>query len=96
MPTKIDLADIPIIDHHAHALIKTNPDKGVQPWDVKGHKVVYLDRSGEQDVEPSCVLALPYNGGGLGIIIIDSSGKFGSVCDQGRKVAEVLIDRETA
>jgi hypothetical protein len=65
-------------------------------WDVKGHKVMYLDRSGEQDVEPSCVLALPYNGGGLGIIIIDSSGKFGSVCDQGRKVAEVLIDRETA
>ena len=65
-------------------------------WDVKGHKVVYLDRSDEQDVDPSCVLALPYNGGGLGIIIIDPSGKFGSVCDQGRKVAEVLIDRETA
>ncbi|GAB2818584.1 DUF3558 family protein [Lentzea nigeriaca] len=65
-------------------------------WDVKGHKVTYLDRSGEQDVEPSCVLVVPYNGGGLGIIIIDSSGKFGTVCDQGRKVAEVLIDRENS
>ncbi|WP_439661306.1 DUF3558 family protein [Lentzea sp. HUAS TT2] len=65
-------------------------------WDVKDHKIAYLDRSGEQDVEPSCVLALPYNGGGLGIIVIDSSGKFGDVCAQGRKVAEVMIDRETA
>ncbi len=65
-------------------------------WDVKGHKVTYLDRSDDPDVEPSCVLVLPYEGGGLGIIIIDSSGKFGTVCDQGRKVAEVLIDRETA
>jgi hypothetical protein len=65
-------------------------------WDVKGHKVTYLDRSNEPDVEPSCVLVVPYAGGGLGIIIIDSSGKFGAVCDQGRKVAEVLIDRETS
>ncbi|MFI6096869.1 DUF3558 family protein [Lentzea sp. NPDC051213] len=65
-------------------------------WDVKGRKVTYLDRSDEPDVEPSCVLVVPYDGGGLGIIIIDSSGKFGTVCDQGRKVAEVLIDRETA
>jgi len=63
-------------------------------WDVKGHKVKYLDRSNEPDVEPSCVLVVPYDGGGLGIIIIDSSGKFGTVCDQGRKVAEVMIDRE--
>ncbi|MGW4208482.1 DUF3558 family protein [Lentzea sp. NPDC004789] len=63
-------------------------------WDVKGHKVTYLDRSNEPDVEPSCVLVVPYDGGGLGIIIIDSSGKFGTVCDQGRKVAEVMIDRE--
>ncbi|GAA3668310.1 hypothetical protein GCM10022267_63580 [Lentzea roselyniae] len=65
-------------------------------WDVKGRKVTYLDRSGEQDVEPSCVLVVPYEGGGLGIIIIDSSDKFGAVCDQGRKVAEVLIDRENS
>ncbi|WP_285646471.1 DUF3558 family protein [Lentzea sp. NBRC 102530] len=65
-------------------------------WDVKDHKVSYLDRTGEEDVEPSCVVALPYNGGGLGIIVIDSTGKFGSVCDQGRKIAEVMIDRETA
>jgi hypothetical protein len=63
-------------------------------WDVKGHKVSYLDRSNEPDVEPSCVLVVPYDGGGLGIIIIDSSGKFGTVCDQGRKVAEIMIDRE--
>ncbi|RAS60749.1 hypothetical protein C8D87_111168 [Lentzea atacamensis] len=65
-------------------------------WDVKGRKLTYLDRSGEQDVEPSCVLVVPYEGGGLGIIIIDSSGRFGAVCDQGRKVAEVLIDRENS
>jgi hypothetical protein len=63
-------------------------------WDVKSHKVSYLDRSDEEGIEPSCVLVVPYDGGGLGIIIIDSSGKFGTVCDQGRKVAEVLIDRE--
>ncbi|MGI5505084.1 DUF3558 family protein [Lentzea sp. CA-135723] len=65
-------------------------------WDINSHKVSYLDRTGEQDVEPSCVVALPYNGGGLGIIVIDSTGKFGSVCDQGRKIAEVMIERETA
>ncbi|NKE64125.1 DUF3558 domain-containing protein [Lentzea sp. PSKA42] len=65
-------------------------------WDVKGRKVTYLDRSDEPEVEPSCVLVLPYEGGGLGIIVIDSSGKFGTVCDQGRKIAEVMIDRETA
>ncbi|MGW6934762.1 DUF3558 family protein [Lentzea sp. NPDC054927] len=65
-------------------------------WDVKGHKVSYLDRSSEEGVEPSCVLVVPYDGGGLGIIIIDSSGKFGTVCDQGRKIAEVMIDRETS
>ncbi|MFD5827292.1 DUF3558 family protein [Lentzea sp. NPDC060358] len=65
-------------------------------WDVKGHKVSYLDRSDEADVDPSCVLVVPYEGGGLGIIVIDPSGKFGTVCDQGRKVAEVLIDRETS
>jgi uncharacterized protein DUF3558 len=65
-------------------------------WDVKGRKVTYLDRSDEPDIEPSCVLVVPYDGGGLGIIIIDSSGKFGTVCDQGRKVAEVLIDRENS
>jgi hypothetical protein len=65
-------------------------------WDVKSHKVSYLDRSGEEGVEPTCVLVVPYEGGGLGIIVIDSSGKFGSVCDQGRKVAEVMIDRETS
>jgi hypothetical protein len=65
-------------------------------WDIKSHKVSYLDRSSEEGVEPTCVLVVPYDGGGLGIIVIDSSGKFGSVCDQGRKVAEVLIDRETS
>ncbi|WP_143466775.1 DUF3558 domain-containing protein [Lentzea kentuckyensis] len=65
-------------------------------WDVKGHKVSYLDRSSEEGIEPTCVLVVPYDGGGLGIIVIDSSGKFGTVCDQGRKVAEVLIDRETS
>lgn len=71
-------------------------DRTTGDWDVKDRKVTYLDRSDDPEVEPSCVLAVPYDGGGLGIIVIDSSGKFGGVCEQGRKVAEVLIDRETS
>ncbi len=41
MPTKIDLADIPIIDHHAHALIKTNPPQTLAQYQV------YFSESGD-------------------------------------------------
>ena len=63
-------------------------------YDVKGKKVTYLDRADDPEVQPTCVLVVPYGGGGLGIIVIDSTGKFGTVCEQGRKVAEVLLERE--
>ncbi|MCR3753498.1 DUF3558 domain-containing protein [Lentzea californiensis] len=93
--TKIDGVEVGVsLRYRDSKQIKIERTTG--EWDVKDHKIAYLDRSGEQDVEPSCVLALPYNGGGLGIIVIDSSGKFGDVCEQGRKIAEVMIDRETA
>jgi hypothetical protein len=93
--TKIDGVEVGVsLRYRAGKAITIERTTG--DWDVKGHKVTYLDRSNEQEVEPSCVLALPYEGGGLGIIIIDSTGKFGTVCDQGRKVAEVMIERENA
>ncbi len=63
-------------------------------YEVKGKKVTYLDRADDPEVQPTCVLVVPYGGGGLGIIVIDSTGKFGTVCEQGRKVAEVLLERE--
>lgn len=63
-------------------------------FQVKGKKVSYLDRTDDEGVQPTCVLVVPYNGGGLGIIVIDSTGKFGTVCEQGRKVAEVMLERE--
>ncbi|KOV78871.1 DUF3558 family protein [Nocardia sp. NRRL S-836] len=62
-------------------------------YDVNGKKVTYLDRSDDPEVQPSCVLAAPYDGGGLGIIVIDPTGKFGGVCEQGRKVAEIMLSR---
>jgi len=63
-------------------------------YDVSGRKVTYLDRTSDTDVQPSCVLVLDYAGGGLGIIVIDGSDKFGSICDQGKHLAEVLITKE--
>ena len=41
MPTKIDLADVPIIDHHCHALNKTNPPQTVAQYQV------YFSESGD-------------------------------------------------
>jgi hypothetical protein len=64
-------------------------------YEVKGKKVTYLDRSDDPEVQASCVLVAPYAGGGLGIIVIDSTGKFGTVCEQGKKIAEKLIERES-
>jgi hypothetical protein len=63
-------------------------------YDLNGRKVTYLDRSSDADVQPSCVLVLDYAGGGLGIIVIDGSDKFGGICDQGKHLAEVLIAKE--
>ncbi|MGZ3142760.1 DUF3558 family protein [Lentzea chajnantorensis] len=62
-------------------------------YEVGGTKVPYLDRSDDPEVQPTCVLVAPYDGGGLGIIVIDSTGKFGGVCDQGRKIAEIMLSR---
>jgi hypothetical protein len=45
MPTKIDLADIPIIDHHAHALNKTNPPQTLAQYQV------YFSESGDSLVK---------------------------------------------
>jgi len=63
-------------------------------YDLNGRKVTYLDRTSDTEVQPSCVLVLDYAGGGLGIIVIDGSNKFGAICDQGKHLAEVLISKE--
>lgn len=65
-------------------------------FDVKGRTVTYFDRTDDPEVQPSCVLVMDYAGGGLGIIIIDGSDKFGSICDQGKHVAEVMMNKEPA
>ena len=93
--TKVDDVEVGVSLRYREAK-QITIERTTGEWNVKDHKVMYLDRSDEPDVEPSCVVALPYAGGGLGIIVIDSSGKFGTVCDQARKVAEVMVDRETA
>lgn len=63
-------------------------------YDLNGRKVTYLDRTADTEVQPSCVLVLDYAGGGLGIIVIDGSNKFGAICDQGKHLAEVLLAKE--
>ncbi len=63
-------------------------------FDVGGRKVTYLDRTSDTEVQPSCILVLDYAGGGLGIIVIDGSEKYGAICDQGKHLAEVLIAKE--
>jgi hypothetical protein len=63
-------------------------------YDLNGRKVTYLDRTSDTEVQPSCVLVMDYAGGGLGIIVIDGSNKFGAICDQGKHLAEVLIAKE--
>ncbi|PRY34354.1 DUF3558 family protein [Umezawaea tangerina] len=63
-------------------------------YDLNGHKVTYLDRSTDAEVQPSCVLVLDYAAGGLGIIVIDGSNKYGPICDQGKHLAEVLLSKE--
>lgn len=57
-------------------------------------KVTYFDRTTDTTVQPSCVLVMDYAGGGLGIIVIDGSARFGAICDQGKKVAEVMLAKE--
>ncbi|WP_199439247.1 DUF3558 family protein [Umezawaea beigongshangensis] len=71
-------------------------DEQTATYDVGGRTVFYLDRSEDPDVQPSCVLVLEYAGGGLGIIAIDGSNKYGGICEQGRKAAEVLLSKEPA
>ncbi|MBB5955314.1 hypothetical protein FHS29_001895 [Saccharothrix tamanrassetensis] len=63
-------------------------------FDLGDRKVKYFDRTTDTSVQPSCVLVMDYAGGGLGIIVIDGSARFGAICDQGKKVAEVLKSKE--
>jgi hypothetical protein len=63
-------------------------------FDVGGRKLTYFDRTTDTTVQPSCVLVMDYAGGGIGIIVIDGSARFGAICDQGKKVAEVLLSKE--
>jgi hypothetical protein len=63
-------------------------------YDVGGRKITYFDRTTDPEVQPSCVLVMDYAGGGLGIIVIDGSTKFGPICDQGKHVAEALLVKE--
>ena len=63
-------------------------------FDLGDRKVTYFDRTTDTSVQPSCVLVMDYAGGGLGIIVIDGSARYGAICDQGKKVAEVLLEKE--
>jgi len=63
-------------------------------FQVGDRKVTYFDRTDDTEVQPSCILVLDYAGGGLGIIVIDGSSDFGPICDQGKKVAELLLAKE--
>ncbi|MFD7656587.1 DUF3558 family protein [Actinosynnema sp. NPDC059797] len=63
-------------------------------FEVEGRTVTYFDRTTDTSVQPSCVLVMDYAGGGIGIIVIDGSARFGAICDQGKKVAEVLLANE--
>lgn len=63
-------------------------------FEVGGRKVTYFDRTDDTEVQPSCVLVLDYAGGGLGVIVIDGSSKYGPICDQGKHVAELLLAKE--
>jgi hypothetical protein len=63
-------------------------------YDVGGRKITYFDRTTDPEVQPSCVLVMDYAGGGLGIIVIDGSNKFGPICDQGKHLAEALLVKE--
>ncbi|MFE2756584.1 DUF3558 family protein [Actinosynnema sp. NPDC059335] len=65
-------------------------------FDLGGRKVTYFDRTTDTSVQPSCVLVMDYAGGGIGIIVIDGSARFGAICDQGKKVAQLLLDKEPA
>lgn len=63
-------------------------------FDLGDRKVTYFDRTTDTSVQPSCVLVMDYAGGGIGIIVIDGSARYGAICDQGKKVAEVLLEKE--
>jgi Protein of unknown function (DUF3558) len=56
---------------------------------VGGRKLEYA-----QTGPTSCVLAMKYSDGNIGIGVIDGSGLFGPQCDVGKKLAELLLTRE--
>ncbi|KAA2259458.1 DUF3558 domain-containing protein [Solihabitans fulvus] len=67
-------------------------------YDVDGRKVTYYDNTSGtgtgSKVQPSCVLTMDYVGGGLGIIIVDGTFRYGTVCEQGKAVAQVMLAKE--
>ena len=58
-------------------------------YTVGGRKLEYA-----QTGPTSCVLAMKYSDGNIGIGVIDGSGLFGPQCEMGRKLAELLLTRE--
>lgn len=44
----------------------------------------------------SCILSMKYSDGHVGIGVIDGSGLFGPQCEQGKKIAEIILSREPA
>ncbi|ATE57012.1 DUF3558 family protein [Actinosynnema pretiosum] len=69
-------------------------DKTNGEYTVDGRKVAYFDRTTDSSVQPSCVMVMDYAGGGVGIIVIDGSAKYGAICEQGKAVAEKLLAQE--
>jgi hypothetical protein len=58
-------------------------------YTVGGRKLEYA-----QTGETSCILAMKYSDGNIGIGVIDGSGLFGPQCELGRKLGELLLTRE--
>ena len=63
-------------------------------YELGDRKATFFDRTTDTSVQPSCVLVMDYAGGGIGIIVIDGTARFGAICDQGKKVAEALLEKE--
>ncbi len=54
----------------------------------------YRDQTASAEYQGNCVLTMDYAGGGIGIIVIDGTFRFGPLCEQGKHIAEVLVSRE--
>ncbi|MEU5693647.1 DUF3558 family protein [Actinosynnema sp. NPDC020468] len=91
--THVDELDVGVtLRFRAGRTIKLDQSSG--EFDVNGRKLTYFDRTTDTTVQPSCVLVMDYAGGGIGIIVIDGTSRYGAICDQGKKVAEALLAKE--